>query len=91
MLTLKQINDVCLYGRGAAQCRYLDGDDNDHTKFYCKKKSPDARHVDDLVQEYLDECNIDGEDPLEGGVPLNDGCAGYINFKNIPQGYDVEE
>lgn len=91
MLTLKQLNDVCLCHQGHKQCRYLDGDDKNHTKFYCKKQSPDKRHIDDLLQEFLDECQVNGDDPKDGEVPLGDYCPGYLNFKDIPQGYDVEE
>jgi hypothetical protein len=91
VLTFKQVSDVCLLRQGHRECRYLEGDDIDPKKFYCKKKSPDRKHIDDLVQEYLDECEADGEDPRDGGVALGDGCAGYINLKNVPQGYDVED
>jgi hypothetical protein len=90
-LTLKQVNDVCLIDGGHKECRYLEDDENMSGKFFCKKKSPDKKHIDDLVSEYLHECKVNGDDPIDGGVALGDNCGGYLCFKDIPQGYDVED
>ena len=90
-LSLKQLTDVCLLGQGYKQCRYLEGDDKDHTKYYCKRKSPDRAHIDDLVHEYMIECKDSGDDPKDSGVALMDNCDGYYNFKDVIQGYDQED
>lgn len=89
MLSLPQLNDICLLYGGSKQCRYLDGDENDYNKYYCKKQSPDAKHIDDLTEEYITEAKSEGRDPELGNVPLGDNCNGFLPFKDILQGYDV--
>lgn len=90
MLSLPQLNDVCMLHGGSNQCRYLEMDNKAYGKWHCKKQSPDARHLDDLVDEHIRTCRIDGVDPNTTNIPIADNCNGYPFLKDILQGYDVE-
>lgn len=89
MLSLTQLNDVCLCHQGSKQCRYLDGDEFDYNKYYCKKQSTEAKHIDDLVDEYISDCKIENKNPDDGHVAIGDNCKGYLPLKDVLQGYDV--
>jgi len=90
-LSKLQLQRVCLLHQGHQQCRYLDGDERDHTKFYCRKLSPEKKTIDDEVSSFLKDHQKQGTDPTQDGVPLGDGggCQGYIVLKTKEQGYDV--
>lgn len=89
MLSKDQLKDVCMYGSGCNQCRYLDNDRTDTNKFVCKKKSPDATIIDEEIAEFISECKKTGDDPNDRGVALGDHCAGYLPLRDVLQGYDV--
>lgn len=91
-LTQLQLQKVCLLHQGHKQCRYLDGDERDHTKFYCKKLSPEKKIIDDEIWNFLKAQKDQGTDPKLQGVPLGDGggCKGFVVLKTKPQGYDVK-
>lgn len=91
MLSDRQTEDICLVYQGAKQCRYLDGDPDQYNKFYCRKKTSDKKVIDEMADEYLSECTKNGTDPLDGTNPIGDNCGGYLCFKDLVQGYDVED
>lgn len=91
MLSLPQLEDVCLLYGGHKQCRFLDGDDNDYTKFYCKKKSAEAASINQDVDEFIAEAKKNGDDPRDYGQALGDNCSGYVKLNDVLQGYDVDE
>lgn len=90
-LSKKQVKDVCFYGGGTSQCRYLDDDfnDNGNIVWICKKKSPDKKLIDEEVDLYLIDMKKKGIDPMDQGASLGDNCQGYLPLKSISQGYDV--
>jgi hypothetical protein len=87
MLTLRQIEDICLVDEGANQCRYLAEDSN--SNFYCIKKTGKKPLIDAEVEEFKKKQKSLGLDPKTLGVPLGDNCQGYIFFRHKTQGYDV--
>jgi hypothetical protein len=90
MLSLKQLQDVCLVHGGSQQCRYLFQDDNQWDRWYCKKKRPvEKAKIDKKADEMVAECLKKKVDPDKHGFPLGDNCAGYPVLKTVPQGYDV--
>lgn len=91
MLSEAHKEDICLVYQGARQCRYLEGDDNDFDKHYCRKISPDKKTIDDMVDEHLAECAKNGVNPLDLQDPIGDNCSGFVCFKDLLQGYDVED
>ena len=91
-LTQNQITDVCLFGCGSEECRYLDGDVDKNTGdmvFICKKKSLERKMIDEEVLEFETECKNKNINPLSLNSPLGDNCQGYLPMKDLPQGYDV--
>ena len=91
MLSQRQVEDICLVYKGPAQCRYLEGDPNDHTKFYCRKFTPDRKIIDEVLDDHLRDCAKNGTDPQDGNNALGDNCKGFVCFKDKIQGYDVED
>lgn len=91
MLSERHTEDVCLVYQGAHQCRYLDGDQDDYDKFYCRKKTSDKKVIDEMAEEYIKECKKNGVDPHAGNQPIGDNCSGFVCFKDLVQGYDVED
>lgn len=93
MLSLKQIKHVC-YGdtsKSSDQCRYLEQDDLDHTKFYCLKLIPQKKSmIDKDVEDFILKSKAKGNNPYLEGVPLGDNCSGYIKLRNVTQGYDIK-
>lgn len=87
MLTLRQIEDVCLYNGGSGQCRFLAEDDKN--KFYCIKQTSKRTAIDDEVIEFKKKQKSQGIDPNTLGIPLGDNCKGYTFFRHKSQGYDV--
>lgn len=92
MLSLKQLEDVCLaHEPGSGKCRYLRQDDIQYDKYFClKMKAGDKAKIDTKVAEFLAECRTTGQDPAAAGVPLGDNCSGYPLLKYIEQGYDKD-
>ena len=90
-LSKLQLQRVCLCNQGHKQCRYLDGDERDHTKFYCKKLSAEKKIIDDEIADWLKKQKDAGSNPTQQGVPLGNGggCKGYVVLKTKLQGYDV--
>ena len=95
MLSLKQLEDVCLVNAGwyggttpvSKQCRYLDN--NWHGSNTClKKKLSTKKKIDKLVAAHKVKCKAAGIDPQDTNVPMGDNCQGYIVLKHIEQGYD---
>lgn len=89
MLSQKQIKDVCLgYDPTYKRCRYLTNDDEDHTKFYCLKKTATAQEIDVELSEFVSGEFKKGKDPRATNFPMGDNCPGYPVFRHILQGYD---
>jgi hypothetical protein len=89
MLTLKQVEDVCLYGSGAKECRFLAEDDT-NGKFYCVKRIKALRSdIDIEVTEFIKQNKLRGIDPMQMSTPLGDNCSGYTFLKYKSQGYDL--
>ncbi len=89
MLSLKQLDDICLVNSNSSErCRYLTADENEFGKFYCMKLSSRREQIDEEVEEYLVEMRRLGRDPNRDNLPLGDNCQGYPLFRNIEQGYD---
>lgn len=86
MLTLKQVNDVCLRGQGSQQCRFLAEDNNG---FYCLKKTFRKDHINEEVDIFLERQKKNGIDPYSLGIPVGDNCSGYIFLRHANQGYDI--
>ena len=91
MLSDRQLEDICLVYQGARQCRYLDGDQDHYDKWYCRKKTPDRKVIDEMCEEYIQDSIKKGNDPMDGSHPIGDNCSGFVAFKDLLQGYDVEE
>lgn len=87
MLTLRQIEDVCLCNEMAAQCRFLAEDSKGN--FYCVKHTAVKTPIDNEVREFKQKQKALGFDPTALGVPLGDNCKGYTFFRHKKQGYDV--
>ena len=87
MLTLKQVEDVCLWGQSSDQCRHLAEDD--YGKFYCIKKTAQRAEIDKEVSEFIAKQKTQGADPYQSGIPLGDHCQGYLFLRHKSQGYDV--
>jgi hypothetical protein len=88
-LSLKQLQDVCLYyNHDSKKCRYLAQDENDSSVWFCLKQSSKKSEVDTEVSEHLKELKQKNLDPLKQNIPLGDNCAGYPILRYIKQGYD---
>jgi hypothetical protein len=91
MLSLRQINDVCLgQDETYRRCRYLAQDETDSSKYYCCKLSSKAKELDDEIDSYLKDCKKRNYDPRKDNLPLGDNCQGYVIFRELLQGYDVD-
>lgn len=92
MLSKNQLTRVCQLWQGSKQCRYLDGDEHDYGKFYCKKLSPEKDIIDEEVMGFLKESKKQGINPQKSGNPLGTGgsCQGFVVLKTKLQGYDVK-
>ena len=90
MLSLKQLQNVCMaYSGDAKQCRYLEQDDTDGSKWYCRKsRKEDRAKIDKKLSEVVADFKKRKIDPTKQGIPLGDNCTGYPFLKHIPQGYD---
>lgn len=90
MLSKRQIEDICLVYQGAHQCRYLEGDSTDYSKFYCRKRTPDRAVIDEVVDDHIKERIRLGKDPMTEDEAIGDNCSlGFLPFKDKLQGYDV--
>ncbi len=89
MLSLKQVEDVCLYFEDRPYCcRYLSKDDN---SFYCYKKTGFKRIIDIETEKEKQKFIDNNEDPYKNGkIAFGDNCPGYAFLKNKLQGYDVK-
>lgn len=91
MLSLKQLNDVCLQNQNSSdRCRYLHQDERDISKWLCLKLSSKRQQIDEEIEDYLDEMRKLNRDPYKDNLPLGDNCGGYIVLRNIEQGYDKD-
>jgi len=89
-LTQLQVRNVCLYGQNG-QCRFLDQDMMDYTKFICRKKSHEKKIINEEVDAFLKECKEKNINPNTTGEPIGDNCKGYLPLQVLPQGYDVDK
>lgn len=92
MLTVAQLNHVCLYNAGSRQCRYLEKSSTNWKHCNCVKLiSQKKRARDRKVKKILDECKLNGIDPEAYYFPLGDGanCKGYPYLPTVLQGYDM--
>jgi hypothetical protein len=90
MLSQRHTEDVCLLYQGSKQCRYLESDPYDYTKFYCRKLTGDRKILDELVEEHVQKCLDQGDNPADSNMAQGDHCSGFVYFKSMVQGYDVE-
>jgi hypothetical protein len=91
MLTLKQVNDICLFGQASNQCRFLAEDNKISGKFYCLKLIKQQKKEIDLeVDDFIKRYNAQGIDPNSTGFPLGDNCSGYLYMTSTLQGYDID-
>ena len=92
MLSLKQLQDVCLIqNNDSTQCRYLRQDDVDYNKWYClRHRKQEKQKIDSKVNDFLRECSKKGIHPFTQGFPLGANCSGYPVLKHIEQGYDKD-
>ena len=90
MLSLKQLQNVCLSNSSnSKQCRYLESDDNDYNKFYCRKlRKDDKNKIDKKIDEVVAELKSKKIDPKKQSLPMGDNCTGYPYLKHVAQGYD---
>jgi hypothetical protein len=87
MLTLKQVQDKCLYNKAADQCRFLAEDDKGN--FYCIKHTHQKADIDKEVFEFKKNQRAKGIDPNTLSIPIGDNCKGYTFFRYKMQGYDL--
>lgn len=89
MLSLKQLQDVCLaFSNDSRKCRYCAVDEDDPSKYFCMKKSKDRDQIDAEINDEIDDMKKRGLDPYKQNHPLGDNCLGYPILKHITQGYD---
>lgn len=89
MLSLKQLDDVCLVSdKGSGRCRYLTQDEVDPQKFYCLKLSPKSKKIDEEINSFIDTMKLKGRDPYAENLPFGDNCGGYPFLRHLQQGYD---
>jgi hypothetical protein len=91
-LTKRQLEDVCMFGKGYLQCRYLE-DEAEYggkTVCVCKKLTPDAEIIDEEVDEFVVDAQKSGQDLKDLNHPIQINCSGYLMLKAIRQGYDVK-
>lgn len=88
-LTLPQVENVCLWGHGAKECRYLE-EDGMNNRFYCLKLIADKRNrIDAEIHEFVSQAKSRGIDPSVAAISLGDNCSGYTFLKHKMQGYDL--
>ena len=90
MLSLKQLQTVCMaYNHDGQACRYLEQDDNDYNKWYCRKlRKEDRLKIDNKLAEVIADLKKKKTDPWKQGIPLGDNCQGYPFLKFKLQGID---
>lgn len=88
-LTKAHLIDVCMQYRSSKECRYLEEDDENPGKFYCKKLSPIRNGIDIQVEKYAKQCKKDGIEPAKQWMPIGDNCSGLLPLRTLVQGYDV--
>lgn len=86
-LTLKQVQDKCMNGKNADQCRFLAEDVQGN--FYCLKKTGDRVQIDQEVADFKKKQLAQGVDPHTLSIPIGDNCQGYTFFRHKMQGYDL--
>lgn len=91
MLSLKQLQDVCLLpDYSYRRCRYLSQDENDHSKFYCVKLTSRKQLIDEELDDFVKDHLRKNLDPKKANVSLGDNCKGYPLLRHIEQGYDQD-
>lgn len=90
-LTTKQLKDVCMLGGGYKQCRYLAQDELDYSKYYCLKKTSQAKQIDEDLDDELSRLRAKKVSYKTQNFPVGDNCCGYLVLKVIDQGYDVKK
>jgi len=89
-LTQKHVENICMWGCGAHQCRFLAEDDT-ATKFYCLKLVAQQKpRIDGVVSDFIKKHKARGIDPHTMGLPLADNCKGYRYLTEKMQGYDLD-
>jgi len=92
MLSLPQIQNVCLVEGGNKCCRYLSEDDLDPSKFHCNKLRPlEKSKIDKDVNGFLSDCHAKKINPSSYSKALGNNCDGYLILHHIEQGYDKED
>lgn len=93
MLSLPQVQDVCLYfTKDSNTCRYLSKDEQMGSKFYCLKHRPlEKAKIDSKLSTFTAECAKKKIDPHDMNESMGDNCAGYTYLKHKLQGYDVDK
>lgn len=90
-LSLQQLQSYCNYkATDSSRCRYLGQDDNDSSVYFCLKKSPKKKEIDEEASETIKDMKKRGVDPSKGNSPLGDNCEGFPILRYIKQGFDQE-
>lgn len=89
MLSLKQLEDYCLYDMDHKRCRYLEVDEFDSSKYYCCKKNIRKKdRIDHDIEKFRIKCAKNNLDITQQGVPLGDNCDGFVKLRHKEQGFD---
>lgn len=89
MLSLKQLQDVCLSLQGSNECRYLASDGTTNNYVCLKKVAAKKDAIDKQVDKFIDKARRNGQDPYAMNRPLGNNCKGYPALTTKKQGYDV--
>lgn len=90
-LSQNQLKHVCMINGGYRQCRYLAQDEQDYSKWYCLKKTGQAKQIDEDLDDTLESLKQRKMNYKTQGLPVGDNCNGYPLLKIIDQGYDVDQ
>lgn len=87
MLSLKQVENICLVGdETGKKCRYISKKDGD--VYVCLKLATESRKtIDEQVQSYVD-ATYNSKSQIH--PPLGDNCVGYKVSLYVEQGYDIK-
>lgn len=86
MLSLPQVNDICLNGQGKSACRFLA---SDISGYFCLKKTFRKDQINAEVDALVKKASKNNLDLDDLGFPMGDNCSGYVFFKQKIQGYDI--
>lgn len=89
MLSLRQLQDVCLQYQGSKECRYLGRDTGTGVSVCLKQVAAKKAAIDKQVDKFVEQCKKSGQDPAAQHRALANNCQGYPPLPRVQQGYDV--